>query len=243
MTTLVLAGSGEARVLCQALADRGVTAVASLAGEARVPTNLGLPTRIGGFGGRNGFREFLEKQQVTQVIDATHPFADQMTATAASVCAKLGVAHLVLQRIGWTEQAGDKWFWIDRLEDVPPLIPGTATVFLGTGRNSLRSLSGLRGRRVLARVIDPPTKPFPFDGGRFVTGSPPFSVAEEVAFFKAEKVDWVVVKNAGGTPSYTKLEAARQLGLPVAIQRRPALPRGVRTVGTVEAALEWITVA
>lgn len=240
MTVLVLAGSGEARRLCAELAARGVDARASLAGETRAPEQLGLPTRIGGFGGAAGFAEFVQDAGVSAVVDATHPFASQMTATAAGVCADLSVPHLVLQRPGWQAVPGDRWHWVEDLAQAPRLIPQDATVFLGTGRKSLDDLAGLAGRRVLARVIDPPTRPFPFAGGRFVLGKPPFSVAEEVAFFRAEGIDWLVVKNAGGAASYSKLEAARALGLPVVIQRRPALPPGVAVVETVDAALDWV---
>lgn len=239
MTLLLLAGSGEARALAGALAARGIPAVASLAGETRAPAEFALPLRVGGFGGAEGLRRYLEAKRITAVIDATHPFAAQMTATAARVCAELALPQLVLRRPGWQARPDDRWQWVDRLEEVPALIPPGATVFLGTGRKSLAALSGLAGRRVLARVIDPPEGPFPFPGGRFVQGRPPFSVEEEMAFFRAEGVDWLVVKNAGGSASFSKLEAARRLALPVAIQSRPPLPAGVRRARTVEEALAW----
>lgn len=240
MTVLLLAGSGEARALAAQLHTRGVPVVASLAGATRAPLDLGVDTRTGGFGGVEGLRRFLRAHQIRAVIDATHPFAAQMTAHAAGATRAAGVPHLVLQRLGWQPEAGDRWHWVDALEDAAALIPDRATVFLGTGRQSLGALSGLSPRRVLARVIDPPDRPFPFAGGRFVVGTPPFTVEEERSFFVAEGVDWLVVKNAGGAASFSKLEAARALGLPVVIQRRPVLPAGVTKVETVEEALAWV---
>ena len=125
------------------------------------------------------------------------------------------------------------------LAEVPGLIPTAATVFLATGRQSLADLSGLAPQRVLARIIDQQSAAFPFEGGSYIFGTPPFTVEEEVAFFRTERIDWVVVKNAGGAASYSKLAAARHVGLPVAIQCRPALPAGVNVVETVESAQAW----
>lgn len=238
MKLLVLAGSGEARRLCHALQNRDV--VASLAGATRDPDDLGVPTRVGGFGGADGLQGYLRAQGITHVIDATHPFAAQMTAHAALACRAEGVAHLVLRRPGWGAVEGDQWHWVDHLEEAASLIPPKKTVFLATGRQSLNALSNLAPRRVLARIIDPPDAPFPFEGGRYVIGKPPFSVEEELTFYRREEIDWVVVKNAGGAASYSKLAAARQLGLPVIIQRRPSLPAGVSAVETVRDTLAWI---
>lgn len=240
MTVLLLAGSGEARQLASVLAERKVSVVASLAGATRTPLALGVETRVGGFGGVDGLRAYLREARVRAVVDATHPFAAQMTAHAAAACAAEGVAHLVVQRPGWQAAPGDCWHWVDGLAEAAALIPEAACVFLGTGRQSLAALANLAPRRVLARVIDPPTGPFPFAGGRFVVGTPPFSMAEEMAFFTAEGIDWLVVKNAGGAASFSKLEAARELGLPVVIQRRPGLPEGVMRVGTVADAVAWL---
>ncbi|MEM7439303.1 MAG: cobalt-precorrin-6A reductase [Pseudomonadota bacterium] len=239
MTVLILAGSGEARRLCQALAGQDV--IASLAGVTRAPEDLGVPTRVNGFGGIEGLRNFLKASQITKVIDATHPFAVQMTDNAAQACAAESIPHLILRRPGWQAASGDSWHWVDDLDEVPGLIPSDAKVFLATGRQSLMPLAGLAPRPVLARIIDPPDAPFPFEGGRYVIGKPPFSVEEEIDFFRKEAIDWVVVKNAGGAASFSKLAAARTLGLPVAIQRRPNLPAGVDVVENIDAALSWIT--
>jgi len=86
--------------------------------------------------------------------------------------------------------------------------------------------------------IDPPTAPFPFEGGEYLIGRPPFPVEREKDLFRALGIDWLVVKNAGGTPSRTKLTAAGDLGLPVLMIKRPALPQAL-VVETVEEAVAW----
>ncbi len=237
---LLLAGTSEARQLALKLAQMPKLKVTgSFAGATRAPLALGVETRVGGFGGAEGLADYLNHSGTDIVIDATHPFATNITAHAAQACDATGVAHVILQRPGWQAQAGDRWHFVDRLEQAAALIPEGAVVFLGTGRQTLHSFANLADHRLICRQIDPPEGPFPYPNGRFQVGRPPFSVADEIAFFKAEAIDWLVVKNSGGMASRSKLDAARALGLPVVLQRRPALPPVAR-VETVEDCLSWL---
>ncbi|PUB19336.1 cobalt-precorrin-6A reductase [Yoonia sediminilitoris] len=237
MTLLLLAGSGEARRIAQALA--GTDVVASLAGATRDPVDLPIPTRTGGFGGERGFRAFLEAENITAVLDATHPYADRITRRTARVCAAQNIPYLQLLRPPWVAEPGDQWTEIACERQAADHIPPGATVFLGTGRQTLEGFANLTGRRIICRQIDPPSGPFPFEGGEFLVGRPPFSVQDEIALFKRLSVDWLVVKNAGGALSRTKLDAARALGIPVLLIARP--PKGNwPTVATVEEALAWV---
>ncbi|MBQ2262153.1 MAG: cobalt-precorrin-6A reductase [Loktanella sp.] len=237
MTLLLLAGTGEARVIAQALHGRDV--IASLAGVTRDPEPLAVPVRQGGFGGEAGFRDFLAEAGIHAVLDATHPYAARITARSAAVCAELGLPFCQVLRPAWLPEEGDHWTEIATEADAAAHIPMGATVFLGTGRQSLPGFSNLAGRRVICRQIDPPDGPFPFAGGEYLVGRPPFSVADETALFRRLGVDWLVVKNAGGQASATKLVAARNLGIPVLMLARPALGDWQR-VDNVQAALDWV---
>ena len=237
MTLLLLAGTGEAKRMAAALKGRDV--VASLAGVTRDPVPLPLPTRVGGFGGADGFRAYLEQVSISAVLDATHPFASRITRRTATICAERGLPFTQFLRPPWVPEEGDQWADIAREEDAAQHIPSDATVFLGTGRQTLDRFANLAGRRVICRQIDPPDGPFPFVGGEFLVGRPPFSVDDEVALFARLGVDWLVVKNAGGSPSRTKLTAARQLGIKVLMLARP--PKGNwPVVATVPEALAWV---
>ncbi|MFN3663505.1 cobalt-precorrin-6A reductase [Yoonia sp.] len=237
MTLLLLAGTGEARAIAVALQGRDV--IASLAGVTREPEPLAVPVRQGGFGGETEFRAFLAEAGIHAVLDATHPYAARITARSAAVCAALGVPFCQVLRPAWVPEAGDLWTEIATEADAAAHIPLGATVFLGTGRQSLPGFANLAGRRVICRQIDPPEGPFPFAGGEFLVGRPPFSVADETALFRRLGVDWLVVKNAGGQASATKLTAARALGIPVLMLARPA-PGDWHRVETVTAALDWV---
>ena len=240
MTLLVLAGTSDARILLQGL--QGVDVIASLAGVTRSPADLPAITRKGGFGGMDGFRDYLIATGIKGVIDATHPFAGKMTQTATTVCSELGLPHVILQRPAWVAGVGDDWYFIDDVVEAAGIIPERATVFLGTGRQTLHEFSCLSGRKLFARVIDPPRDPVLADfKGTFLVGIPPFSVPEEVALFREKAIDWLVVKNAGGPKSRSKLDAARELGLPVVMINRPKLP-AADIVNNVDDALRWVKV-
>jgi len=239
MTVLLLAGTAEAKVIAQELADQGVPVLASLAGATRQPAPLGVPTRIGGFGGEHGFRALLSSQAVSGVLDATHPFANAITDRTARICAELDLPYAQVVRPAWEPGPKDRWTMISAPEDASHHIPQDATVFLATGRQTVARFAGLEGRRILLRVIDPPEAPLPFEGGEFVIGRPPFSAPSEEALFEALGVTHLVAKNAGGTGGRAKLDAAANLGVPVLMLKRPAMPGGMRLT-SVAAAVQWV---
>ncbi len=238
MTLLLLAGTGEAKRIASDLAAAGVDAIASLAGATRAPDALDLPTRIGGFGGADGFGDYLDQHRITRVLDATHPFAARISERTARICALRNLPYAAYLRPPWEPEPGDRWIALDQEDQAISHIPKGDTVFLATGRQTLHRFANLTGRRVICRQIDPPDGPFPFAGGDFLIGRPPFSVADEVALFQKLSVDWLVVKNAGGQASRSKLDAARELGIPVLMIERPAPPPGL-ILTTVAKAVAW----
>ena len=240
MTLLLLAGTREAQEIATALDDQGIDVLASLAGATRAPIRLDVDTRRGGFGGEDGFRAEVAARGISAVLDATHPFAHRISNRTALLCADMGLPYCQLLRPPWQPEAGDLWTQVPREEDVATLVTPGQTVFLATGRQTLERFVGLtHARRMICRQIDPPTGPFPFPNGEFLIGRPPFSVEHEVALFRDLGVDWLVVKNAGGHASRTKLVAARQLQINVAMIARPPQPEAIQ-VDSVEDALAWV---
>ena len=239
MTLLLLAGTREAQEIAQIMAQEGRDVLASLAGVTRAPVNLAVDTRRGGFGGEDGFRQELDQRRITAVLDATHPFAHRISERTARVCQEVGVPYCQLLRPAWQAEAGDRWTHVAREEDVAALVSPGQLVFLATGRQTLDRFSNLSHARIICRQIDPPEGPFPFPNGEFLVGRPPFPVAAEVDLFQSLQINWLVVKNAGGHASKTKLTAARQLGIRVAMIARPPQPEGLKAT-TVEDALAWV---
>jgi precorrin-6A/cobalt-precorrin-6A reductase len=235
---LVLGGTAEGRRLAEALVADGVDVLSSLAGRVANPVLPPGEVRIGGFGGAEGLAAWLRENPVTAVVDATHPFAAAMTAHAAEAAAATGTPLLRLQRPGWHEQPGDDWRWVDTMEQAADAVAGFAHVFLTTGRMGLGAFTGLT-QEVLVRSVDPPEPPLP-PRTTVVLERGPFSVEDELALMRGHAVDVVVTKDSGSHLTEAKLAAARHLGIPVVLIRRPPLPPGVPVVETVEEALGWV---
>ncbi|MEL7459508.1 MAG: cobalt-precorrin-6A reductase [Pseudomonadota bacterium] len=237
---LLLAGSGEARQIAYGLIqDTRIVATAAMARAGRRPLPLGMPTRIGGWGGPEAFRDWLVHQRIGGIVDATHPFAASISHRAAQVAAELGLEYLQFLRPSWRPQNGDRWTFLNTEEDAADHIPKGSRVFLATGRKRLEAFENLAGRHLLCRVLDTAPGPFPMADGSFVVSRPPFSPESEARLFETLGVDWLICRNSGGTGSRAKVDAARNLGLPVAMIRRPPQPEATR-VETVSEVLAWV---
>ena len=239
MTVLLLSGTQEGRLLADALAAQAVPAIASLAGATRAPQDQALPTRIGGFGGADAFRDYMLETGIRAVLDATHPFAHRMSHRSATICAALGIPYCQVLRPAWGATSDDRWIHIAHEHDAAAHVAPKDIVFLATGRQTLDKFASLRARYIYCRQIDPPDRPFPLESGAYIVGRPPFSIEDEMALFQKLKIDWLVVKNAGGATSFSKLLAARAVGLRVLMIDRPDQPDAQR-VETVEAAMSWV---
>lgn len=235
---LVLGGTGEARRLAAGLIAAGVQVLSSLAGRVAEPVLPEGEVRIGGFGGVDGLAAWLGQHRPRAVVDATHPFAAQITAHAVRAAAATGTPLLRLQRPGWTAQPGDDWRWVDSLAQAAEAVAGFGTVFVTTGRQGVGAFAGVPGH-CLVRAVDPPDEPLPA-GATLLLARGPFSLADELELLREHEVEVVVTKDSGGGMTAAKLAAARELGLPVVLVRRPPLPAGVPTVATVEETLGWV---
>ncbi|OJI94424.1 precorrin-6A/cobalt-precorrin-6A reductase [Planktotalea frisia] len=238
MTLLILSGTGEGRRIAAELHSQGIDLIASLAGETRNPKDQIVPLRIGGFGGEEGFRRYLAEAKISAVLDVTHPFASEISERSARICADLMLPYCIFARPPWTPNAQDDWTELEDESAAAQYISAGATVFLATGRKTLHRFADLSKCRLICRQIDPPDGPFPFANGEFLIGRPPFSVEDEIALFDKLKVDWLIVKNAGGAASFSKLEAARALKLKVGMIKRPERP-DAPSVSSIEQAVEW----
>ncbi|MFI0806565.1 cobalt-precorrin-6A reductase [Streptomyces echinatus] len=228
---LILGGTTEARRLADDLAARpGVRVTTSLAGRVARPGAVAGEVRIGGFGGAQGLADWLRTHDVDALVDATHPFAETITANAARAAAATGVPAVVLRRPGWRRAPGDHWYDVPSLAGAAEALPGLGRrVFLSTGRLGLAAFAHLADLHFVVRSVDPPGPPLPPDT-ELVLARGPFTVADETRLLRAHRIEVLVTKDSGGEATAAKLTAARDLGLPVVVVRRPPLPRGVTAV-------------
>ncbi len=221
---LILGGTSEARELASGLAARpGLRVVSSLAGRVRDPVLPAGEVRVGGFGGADGLQAWLTDQHVSAVIDATHPFAETISANAATACSRSGVPLLRVVRPPWLPGDGDAWLDVRSLSEAAILLPGLGRrVFLTTGRQDLATFAPLRDAWFLIRCVDPPAGPLP-PQRQVILARGPYDAAAELALMRQHRIDVLVTKNSGGELTAGKLAAARDLGIPVVMVRRPQL--------------------
>jgi precorrin-6A/cobalt-precorrin-6A reductase len=238
---LILGGTTEARELAAALtAHPGVRVTTSLAGRVSRPGAIEGDVRVGGFGGAEGLADWLRAQHVDALVDATHPFAEAITANAARAAAATAVPAVVLRRPGWRPGPGDRWHDAASLSEAADLLPHLGRrALLTTGRLGLAAFAHLTDPHFVVRSVEPPEPPLPAHT-EVLLARGPFTVADESALLREHRIDVLVTKDSGGQATAAKLTAARQLALPVVVVRRPPLPDDVSTVADVTGALEWL---
>ncbi len=238
---LILGGTTEARRLAERLAtDRRYDAAISLAGRTADPRPQPLPTRVGGFGGAEGLAVFLELENVSLLVDATHPFAARISHNAAIAAAATGTPLFALRRPAWDAQPGDRWTRVASVvEAVSALGAAPRRVFLAIGRQEAFHFEKAPQHSYVVRSVDPVTPPLNLPDATAILAHGPFAEADELELIREHAIDIVVAKNSGGTATYGKIAAARKLGLEVVMVERHK-PVDVPTVCTCDEALEHI---
>ena len=238
MRVLLLGGTGEARALAARL-HPDVPVISSLAGRVPDPALPIGEVRIGGFGGVQGLAEWLRGNDITTVVDATHPFAATITANAARAAAIVGLPHLVLARPAWPD--GDATVVGSDTEAARVVAShGYRRVFLTTGRSGTAAFKDADAW-FLIRAVTAPEEPLLPAHREVLLSRGPYRVEGERDLLREFGIDALVTKNSGGAMTHAKLEAAAELGVPVIMVSRPALPAGVRVVHTVDAAVDWLS--
>ncbi|MGF6757051.1 cobalt-precorrin-6A reductase [Paraburkholderia sp. GAS42] len=236
---LLLGGTGDAMQIAREL---GLRDVYSLAGLGKVPVDLACAVRVGGFGGAEGLARYLREEGIGLLVDATHPYAAQISANAASASRATGVPCWAVRRAPWQPQAGDDWRMVDDWAGIVAALAPFSRPLFTLGREPLAHLDEIPAHQFwIVRCLE--TQPGTVRS-RVMDARGPFSVEGESALFSEHRIDVVVSKNSGGKATEAKLVVARRLGLPVVMLRRPALAdvdREFDTPAELLAALEALS--
>jgi precorrin-6A/cobalt-precorrin-6A reductase len=240
MRALILGGTSDANQLADAMSRARIDAVYSYAGRTQSPAAQSLPIRSGGFGGVSGLGEFITCEGITHVVDATHPFAAEMSRHAVAACATLNIPLIALERAPWTRAPGDRWIEVDNIDAAVDALPEVRTrVFLAIGRQHLVPFAAKPQHAYTLRFVDPPDGMLPLPETDIIVSRGPFTVEGDLDLMRARNIAWMVARNSGGAGARAKIDAARELGLPVVMIGRPMLPARKR-VESVEEVLAWL---
>ncbi len=212
----------------------------SLAGRTASPVAHAVPIRVGGFGGAGGLADYLRRERIDALVDATHPFASTISANAAAAARQTDVRFIALRRPEWVAVAGDRWIEVDGVDAAVSAIgEAPRRVFVALGRNELAPLVRAPQHFYLIRSVDPVDPPLPLPHIAYIAERGPFSQAHDAALMKHHRIDTVMAKNSGGSAAYGKIAAARVRGVTVIMLRRPA-PGDAPAVGTIDEAVAWL---
>lgn len=240
LRVLLLGGTTEAGQIARALAAAGINAVYSYAGRTAAPIAQPLPVRTGGFGGIDGLIQYLTCERITHVVDATHPFAAQMSRNAVAACTHAGIALIGYERAPWLAGPGDDWRPVPDITAAVAALPvEPARVFLAIGRGNLEAFANKPQHFFLLRLVDRPATPLPLPNSAVVIGRGPFKMAGDLMLLTTHRITHVVAKNAGGDGARAKLDAARALHLPVILIDRPTLPERP-IVRSIDDMMRWL---
>ncbi|MBR1126811.1 cobalt-precorrin-6A reductase [Bradyrhizobium iriomotense] len=236
---LILGGTADASLLAAEIARARMDAVYSYGGRTRAPADQPLPTRIGGFGGVSGLADYIRREGITHVIDATHPFAAEMSRNAVQACAETGTSLIALERAPWAKAPGDNWIEVADVNAAVAALPeAPANVFLAIGRQHIAPFAARPQHAYTLRFVDPPEAPLPFSADVIVSRGP-FTLQGELEMMRTRGIAWIVARNSGGDGARAKIDAARALGLPVIMISQPKLPERPR-VESVTEVMQWL---
>lgn len=241
MRVLILGGTGDAVELAGRISKLdGVEVFTSLAGRTQNPKVENLDNiRIGGFGGVTGLVKYFQDTNIEAVIDATHPFARQISNHGAIAANQVQIPYLMMVRPAWEKQPEDNWIEVESLEQAAQVLMEVGErVFLTVGRQEIGLFSHLEEIWFLMRMIDPPTD-VKIPTGKIILERGPFSLERDRQLMIAYNIDHLISKNSGGNATYAKIIAARELNIPVIMIKRPPTPECMQ-VKDIDAAVDWL---
>jgi precorrin-6A/cobalt-precorrin-6A reductase len=238
---LILGGTSEATQLSKLIALAKIKATLSFAGRVERTKTQPIPKRVGGFGGAEGLRDYLINNNITHVVDATHPFAEQISWNTFKACTELRIPFAALTRPAWLEEPGDNWKYVDSVKQAADKLTNYTpkTVFLAIGRIQVPEFKIAQHHRYILRLVDPYEGNLPLKTTHTIISRGPFKVDDDIRLMIDHKVNIIICKNSGGAGAISKLLAGRRLKLPVIMVNRPKLPKRTTFYAAAEI-MEWL---
>ena len=238
---LILGGTTEASSLAYLISKTKFNATISYAGRVGRVRQQPIQKRIGGFGGVDGLSSYIISEGITHLVDATHPFATQISHNAILACQKTGIPLAALTRPKWEKQEGDKWCLVPDIDAASDALnQSPKRVMLAIGRMQLARFYENLQHFYLLRLVDEPKATPLFPNHVIEISRGPFTTGKDKLLLTKHRINLIVAKNAGGNATYSKVEAARQLGIEIIMIDRPKIPER-RTFFSPEAVVHWLS--
>jgi len=238
MKILIFGGTGEARDLANKLVALGHDVTTSLAGRTRTPNLPAGQLRVGGFGGVAQLKAFFEQDEFDRVIDATHPYADKMSAQLVPAAQLAGVELFRVNRPEWKQPEGANWTRVRDANEAMQQLPENGVPFISLGHKEMGDIANWPGNRCVVRLIEAPAAALPSNVEVILT-RPPYTLESETALMRERGITHLLTKNSGGDQTRAKIDAAAHLGLVTYMIARPKLA-ATREVESVEEAIALI---
>jgi precorrin-6A/cobalt-precorrin-6A reductase len=239
MKILILGGTEEARQLAQRLAGLGHEVTTSLAGRTRDPILPEGELRIGPFGGADGLATYLRANHIDRLVDATHPFAGQISRNASAAAAQAAIPLVRYMRRPWSPPPGADWLQVGSFAEAAEALPGASNVLLTTGHAGLELFVQREDCHFVVRLIEAPDMTVP-PHAKLLLMRPPYTLEDESTLLAGERISHLVTKNSGGSQTAAKLEAARRQGVKVVMIGRPTYGPAVEAE-SVDSAIEKLS--
>ena len=229
---LIFSGTTEGRELAEWLDSQGVMVhvrVATEYGAVVMEPSSNIDVRVGSCGGAEGIAGVIDELSIGIVVDATHPYALNITRHIREACERTGAEYIRLKR---PDSEGDTVGVVrfDTLEDAVEYLKGTeGRILASTGSNELSLYTRIPDytERVVARVLSTVESvqkcaAMGFEGRNLICAQGPFSEEMNVAMLKQVDARFMVTKDSGDAGGFVeKVRAARRAGATLVVINRP----------------------
>ena len=230
MKILLLGGTSDAVKLAKQLIALKLDISYSVAGLVRQPS-LDCKILTGGFQGN--LAAYLRKNSIDLLLDATHPYAKNISKQAVQAAAEVNIPCWQYTRPAWQQQKDDNWIIFQNWHDLLAKLQNYQRPFFAMGQAPLLHLDDITEsqywtvRTAISQNINHPQL-------HTITAIGSFSLDAERDLIKQQNIDVLICKNSGGESVFSKLIAARQLKIPVLIQARPSQTKADKSFSKIE---------
>lgn len=232
---LVLAGTRDGRELARRLSQKGynilATAVSKYGGD--LLETSGADEVVAKGLTHQELEEIVQKKEINLIIDATHPFAQQISLQAIAIAQELSLPYLRFERKSARLPQNSLLYRVGTIEEAAEMAMSLGKkIFLTTGSKNLTTFLAKQKDgypRIIARVLpDPGVMEKCFSLGLspsdIIAIQGPFSKELNKTLFQEYQADVIVTKESGQTGGTdSKIEAALELSIPLVVVERPKL--------------------